>query len=231
MTPSLTLPVPHIIIFSSNVVNLYTREFYRDARERLAPDGVFLQWLPVGEIPLDEERMLLRAFFDVFPHGTAWQQLTADGNLLLIGTMSPLRIDYQLLKEKMQRGRVRQDLELAGVQGPDALLSMLVFDEEALAEFVKDVEPVTDDRTVVDFTMPRYIGSGYGMGWSIDSLRVIHVNAERGLYYYGQRRSPAELLTNLEGEDREEIAARARSQERHLLTNMPPPLSRSEWRR
>ena len=62
-------------IFTAGVINLYTREFYRDAAARLAPEGILIQWLPVGEAPLEQERMLFRSFTDVFPHATAWRQL------------------------------------------------------------------------------------------------------------------------------------------------------------
>ena len=49
----------------------------REAMARiLDDDGVVSQWVPVGESPLEEEKMLLRAFVDVFPHATVWQQLT-----------------------------------------------------------------------------------------------------------------------------------------------------------
>ena len=73
--------------FTAGVINLYTREFYRDAAARLAPEGVLIQWLPVGEAPLEQERMLFRAFTDVFPHATAWRQLE-DGPILLVGTQA-----------------------------------------------------------------------------------------------------------------------------------------------
>ena len=71
--------------FMAGVINLYTREFYQDAEARLAPEGVMLQWVPYAEAPLDEERMLFRAFYDVFPNSTAWR-LREGGPVLLIGT-------------------------------------------------------------------------------------------------------------------------------------------------
>ena len=64
----------------------------------------------------------------------------------------------------MQRPRVRSDLKLSGVPGVEDFLSMFIFDAAALGEFTNGIEPVLDDRTLLDFTMPRYIGSGFGMG-------------------------------------------------------------------
>ncbi len=62
----------------------------------------------------------------------------------------------------MQRPRVRSDLKLSGVPGVEDFLSMFIFDAAALGEFTDGIEPVLDDRTLLDFTMPRYIGSGSG---------------------------------------------------------------------
>jgi spermidine synthase len=222
--------------FTAGVINLYTLEFYRDAAERLAPDGVFLQWVPVGEAPLEEERMLFRAFYEVFPHATAWQQLFEDGPILLIGTKVPLSIDYQLLKQKMQRERVRQDLDLIGVADVDFLLSMFVFDEAALGEFVRGVPPVTDDRTVLDFSMPRYIGSGFGLGIfsrraQEDGQAPIHFNFQRRLSYHRQRGSVVPYLTNLGGEDPDAIEERTRTQQRPRWQTRPPPIAEADWQR
>jgi len=82
----------------------------------------------------------------------------------MVGTLAPLRIDYQRLKTHMTEPRVNQDLTLAGVRRVDHFLSFFVFDEAAFTEFVRDVPPTTDDRTVIDFTAPRFSGSGFGLG-------------------------------------------------------------------
>jgi spermidine synthase len=219
--------------FTAGVINLYTREFYRDALARLAPDGVMMQWIPVGESPLQEERMLFRAFSDVFPHATAWRQLDG-GCMLLIGTKRPLAIDYLRLKEKMQRARVRRDLELSQVRDVDHLLSFFVFDEAAFAEFVHDAPPVTDDRTVLDFSMPRYLGSGFGLG--VFNLQAreggrnpFHVTVERKTYYFEHRRSVVPYLTNLGADTPEAIAARIEARMATPITH--PRIAEADWRR
>jgi spermidine synthase len=222
--------------FTAGVINLYTREFYRDAARRLADDGVLVQWIPVGEGPLHEEKMLFRAFHDVFPNATVWQQLTRDGNILLVGTKQPLRIDYQLLQEKMSQRRVRRDLELSGVNDAVDVLSMFVFGSRAFAEFVDGVEPVVDDRTVLDFSMPRYLGSGFGMGSlrsrvSQDGRHPMAVIRERTLFYHRARRSVVPLLTNLGDADRAALERAIRERKRPSNSEVLVPIPESEWNR
>ena len=63
---------------------------------------------------------------------------------------------------------------------------------------MRDVEPVTEDRTVLDFSMPRFVGSGFGFG----SLNPIaeqggrnpnQIFNERMQFYFAQRRSVVPL--------------------------------------
>lgn len=207
-------------IFTAGVINLYTRDFYRDAVARLAPDGLLIQWLPVGEAPLEQERMLFRAFTDVFPHTSVWRQLE-DGPLLLVGSRQPLRIDYRRLRKRMQAERVRRDLDRIEIRDADHLLSFFTLDPPAIADLVGDAEPVTDDRTVLDFSMPRFVGSGFGLGSLNSSVRdgvggpLERVN-ERMRYYFERRRSVIPYLYNLGDEDSRAVEKRIAAQAKAL---------------
>jgi len=198
--------------FTAGVINLYTTQFYRDAIARLAPDGVLMQWIPTANGPIEGEKEMFRAFSDVFPHSTMWWQL-GGGCALLIGTKDPLRIDYQRLQAHMKEGRVKQDMALSQVRDVDHLLSFFVFDEAAFADFVKNSRPTTDDHTVLDFSMPRYVGSGFGLGQFSRKVRgdgrnPFLVANERRKEYVAQSRSVLPYLTNLGSETPEAIAAR-----------------------
>ncbi len=224
--------------FTAGVIHLYTREFYEHAAQRMTDDGVLVQWVPVGEATLEDEKMLFRAFWEVFPHGTAWQELYVDGPILLVGTKKPLEIDYQLLKDKMNRPGVKRDMELSHVADVDMLLSMFIFDAKAMAEFVDGVEPTVDDRTVLDFSMPRYIGSGFGLGtFSIEARSqgqtAYQLSLVRGRYYLDNRVSVAPYLTNIGGESREAVEERILSIERPVTNylNLNYAIPRSQWNR
>jgi len=217
--------------FTAGVINLYTREFYEDALAHLAPNGVMMQWIPAGESPLDEERQLFRAFSDVFRHVSSWQQL-GSGSVLLIGSHEPLVIDYQRLKSRFAQKSVLRDMELSGVRNVDHLLSYLIFDDAAFREFGADVAPVTDDQTVLDFTMPRYLGSGFGLGSFNQHVRFDGADpigmAMRRAYYYSQNRhSVIPVLTNLGDDTPESVAARI--EDEHKRPALSSLVSREDW--
>ena len=177
--------------------------------------------------------MLFRAFADVFPHVTAWKQLDS-GCILLIGTRRPLTIDYLRLKGRLQAAGVRRDMELSEVRDVDHLLSFFVFDDAAFRDFVREVPPVTDDRTILDFTMPRYLGSGFGLGsfnTSVqeDGRNPFYISAQRSRYYSEQRRSVVPYLTNLGSDTPQAIGARIAVRATERITH--PWISETEWRR
>jgi hypothetical protein len=106
------------------------------------------------------------------------------------------------------------------VRGVDHFLSFFVFDEAAFTEFVRDVPPTTDDRTVIDFTAPRFSGSGFGLGQYTASVSTrdgnsFGVGGERQAYYLSRRRSVVPYLVNL-GDETPEAG------EAHRREHAPP---------
>jgi hypothetical protein len=158
----ITLEPPDI--YTAGVVNLYTEEFYRLAARALTDDGLLCQWVPGGEMGDLEMRMLVAAFLEVFPETTLWQQGPL-GPLLLVGTRHPLRIDQQDLRRRMAQEPVHADLVRVNLASPEALFRLFIAGGERTRAWVGDARPVRDDRTVVDFTTPRAVYSGYGFGY------------------------------------------------------------------
>jgi spermidine synthase len=222
------------LLFTAGVIHLFTREFYEHAEKRLAPDGVLLQWLPIGEVSIDEERMIFRAMHDVFPHATAWGHHPG-GPLLLIGMKQPLSIDYTRLRRRMRQGRVGHDLRMIEIRDVDHLLSYFFFDEAAFGAFASSVDPVTDDRTVVDFRSPYYLSSGFGLGARFEEAGVNGVTPlgaawKRYLFYFRQRRSVVPYLTNLGRHTPEQVAARIERRAKPKV-KVPEPIAQEEWQR
>lgn len=221
--------------FTAGVINLFTRDFYQDASDHLASDGVMMAWIPTGRAPLWQERMLFRSFADVFPYTTAWMLIDSP-TVLLIGTKQPLTIDYQRLRERMNAGRVKRDMELIGVRSVDHLLSFFVFDDATFRKFVDGVQPVTDDRTVLDFTMPRYVGSGFGThAYMNDRVKVglwrpMVVSDTRKQSYLELRASVLPYLRNLEGWDSPENLQARIDQTRYPEIKMKS-IREKDWQR
>jgi hypothetical protein len=99
---------------------------------------------------------------------------------------------------------------------------------------VRGAEPVTDDRTVLDFTIPRHLGSGFGLGsWNTrarqDGRDPLGEAILRMNYYAQHRRPVGPLLTNVGDEDPVAIAKRIAAR-----SSVPIPadwIPEASWRR
>src|SRR2546430_8201381 len=72
---------------------LYTLEHFRAIRNRLAPGGLFCQWLPLHQLDEEMLRVIVRTFLEVFPDTRAWLlRFNVDTPVLgLIGTLEPTK--------------------------------------------------------------------------------------------------------------------------------------------
>src|SRR5438309_103934 len=78
-------------IWLAGVATLYTPEFYRIVRRRLADDGVFCQWVQLYQVPVPVVAGVVRNIRMVFPHVEVW--FSSPGDVLIIGSLKPLTYD------------------------------------------------------------------------------------------------------------------------------------------
>ncbi|WP_425343486.1 fused MFS/spermidine synthase [Pseudomonas delhiensis] len=134
---------------AAGVVNLYSRDFYQLAASRLEQGGIVAQWLPLPTQNEEDSRALVRSFIDVFPH--AWLWTTEFHEMLLVGSLQPLRLDVPRIRERFAQPAVAAALGEVGVDSPEALLATWVTDRAGLESFAGDAQPVTDDQPRIEY--------------------------------------------------------------------------------
>jgi spermidine synthase len=134
---------------AQGVANLYSTEFYELAKSKLESNGLFAQWLPIGTQTEDDTRSLVRSFLDAFPYATLWSSELHE--MLLVGSMSPIRLNSQNIAERFSAQTVAASLSAVGVDSPAALLATWVTDREGLERFAGRAKPVTDDRPRIEY--------------------------------------------------------------------------------
>ena len=131
---------------------LYTRDFYQLCKDRLTPDGIMAQWLPLHGLSTENYKTILRTFQSVFPHATLW--LTNDYTIVL-GTLQEVQLDLSFLEQKLRSEKVRQSLEEVHLGDPFALLSCFLMDEESLRAYVGEGPLNTDNHPHISFLRSR----------------------------------------------------------------------------
>ena len=134
---------------AAGVVNLYSREFYELARDRLEEYGLFAQWWPLATQNDEDSRSLVRSFIDIFPYVTMWT--TELHETLLVGSKQPIELVADRIESRFQQPEVADVLHDAGVLSATELLATYVTDREGLEKYAGDVPPVTDDRPRIEY--------------------------------------------------------------------------------
>ena len=132
---------------------LFTLDHYRLTRARLAPGGVFCQWLPFYRMDETDFRAAIRTFQAVFPHTTIW---LSGGDVLLVGGAEPLRVDPATLLARTTAPSVVRSLQGIGIEDGQALLGFFLLDPERTRQYAGDGPPFhTDTYPLLEFSAPK----------------------------------------------------------------------------
>ncbi len=158
--------------YRAGVASLFTVEAYRAAAERLAPGGMFLQWLQSYEVDAETVRTVYATLAGVFPHVETW--MTRSGDLVLVASLQPIRYDVPALRARLATEPYRSALFAAwrGV-GLEGLLARYVAGAP-VAQVVAVAEGDhlnTDDRTRIEFAFARTVGRQNL--FHVDDLRAV----------------------------------------------------------
>ena len=135
--------------------NLYALEMYETVSRRLAPGGLFCQWLPLYQMTREEFEVVARTFLAVFPHVTLWRNDFYPNRpvLGLVGARQPLSLDLDRVGRRMAAlpawGR---DSLLAA---PRSLAMLYVGDLSLVPDALGRAPLNRDDRPVIEFLAPR----------------------------------------------------------------------------
>lgn len=140
----------------TGVSNLFTEEYLRLGRSRLSPRGVFVQWVQLYGMGLDDVRSLLETFSSIFPHTVAWSTIE-DADLLLIGSRAELRFWPADVEEMLKHPRIGPDLRRAQIDDGFELLTSLVLDDRSLRLFSNGAGLNTDDNVRIETNAPKHL--------------------------------------------------------------------------
>jgi spermidine synthase len=157
----------------AGVAALYSREFYALARTRLKPNGYVSQWLPAYQVPAPTTLAMVRAFVEVFPHAVVLSGSEAD--LLLVGTSdASLEVDPARLAGALSGApAVQADLRRLDLGTPREIIGTFVGSAQTLAGATRDVDPVSDDRPIQEYSVRSLLDFGEAVPASIVDLRQV----------------------------------------------------------
>ncbi len=145
--------------YRAGVASLFTADFYRTVQRRLAPRGIFVQWLQGYEVDTSVVLMTLRSLREVFPFVEIWQSQGAD--IALLSSMEPREYDLQLIRDRASKAPYLDVMRRTWLaEGAEALFSHAYGNAKFVDTLLDHNQPQvnTDDENLVEFAAARSVG-------------------------------------------------------------------------
>ncbi len=140
----------------SGVAYLFSTDFYALVQSRLAPGGIFCQWLQAYEIAPADFQMVVASVAAVFPHVTLWKG--SEGDMLLIASDQKIVFRFDAIEERIQASEaLRKDLASMGIDSASGLLSFFLLNETDTRRLAQTGQLNTDDQLRLEFSAPRHL--------------------------------------------------------------------------
>jgi spermidine synthase len=196
----------------AGVVNLYSREYYLLARERLRPGGLVVQWLPLHLVTAEDALAILRTVSDVFPECSLWMYgLTG---IVVARRDQPVALDLSRVERAFAPGPLRDDLARFGVRDRLEFAQMHALGPDVIHRAVARAAAVTDDHPSLEF----HTWLSPFQAWRNSSLFNVPISVEfaRGLEMIHRLRLGGEAPLLEAAPDVVAEVSRRRRQESHL---------------
>ena len=143
---------------SSGSGTVYSREFFTLCKKRLAPRGVYCQWLPLHQLSLEELRIAVATFLSVFPDAQLWYGMIGR-DTPVIGCVAceggPLPLDFEQLARWYDDPVKTNVLRAIELGDPMVFLSNFIAASPGAKAFSAGAVCSTDDKPVIEFLNPR----------------------------------------------------------------------------
>jgi len=158
----------------AGIATLYTPEFFRVVRSRLAPDGVFSQWIQLYQLPLPVMAGIVRSVREVFPHVQVW--FGSPHDVMVLASPVPFRDDPAWRAGLLGPGGALAGVarDWLGLAAPDDFTGRFLFADSGVARLVASADlEHTDDHPRLEYVAARRFLDSEGMRGVLDSLIAI----------------------------------------------------------
>lgn len=136
---------------------LYAREHFQAIRNRLRPDGLFCQWLPLHQMDLQTFNVITQTYLDVFPNAHAvLLRFAVDVPVVGLINKNVAPIDDASFQSRTQDPALLASLKQVGLSDPLRLNGCAFADTAQLRRWSHLAPKNTDDNQWVSLHAPRF---------------------------------------------------------------------------
>lgn len=134
---------------------LFTKEAFRNARNRLKPGGIMAQWMHLYGVDVETFRLVVRTFLSVFPHVTLWMDPDF-ADVIFLGSSEPISIDPLTIQHTFEtNARISASLSRIGYPETWSLFKAFLLNEADTRRFAGTGELNTDDLPHLEYRAPK----------------------------------------------------------------------------
>jgi len=164
----------------TGVSNLFTREYFKSIKTRLAPHGIFCQWAQLYEMAPWNIKTIYGTVREAFPYVYVFAAEDLSSDTILIGSLDPLPLDLDVIEKAFRDPVTRAEARRGGFATAHDVFAYLLLGPEELESFTAGSPINTDDNARIEFAAPRdllgyakfdpYLAKVYGPLWPYGRL-------------------------------------------------------------
>lgn len=152
----------------AGVAGVFSKEYFESCRGRLAPGGLFVQWVQGYELEDLTFYMILETFTGIFPCYTLWNASLSD--TILVGSPAPYRPDFDRMDARIEQPGVRKDLATIELSSLLPILGFQMADRAAKLSHVDWLGVVHSDFfPILEYAAPR----GFFIGTKAEGVKLL----------------------------------------------------------
>ena len=145
---------------------LYSKEFFELVKTRLNDEGLFVKWIPIYTMGIEDFQSLYKTFNSAFPYTVAFVNIKADedtpikfesSQIILIGSKEKIEMDENKLKMSYNSlpDLSKQYLDALKLNSGEKIYHLLLFTGEQMINYGKSAELILDDKPILEFSTAK----------------------------------------------------------------------------
>ncbi len=156
--------------YRAGISSLYTQDYYRAVQERLADDGVFVQWMQSYEVEAEAFHTVVATLRSVFGNVTVWESMPGDF-LMVARRADPGPLDTAAIGKRLQEEPyLTASRYVWGGSSVEVFLSHFIARDELAKALLQQSRVNRDDQNILEFSYARSVGASTSL--SVDASRL-----------------------------------------------------------
>jgi spermidine synthase len=139
----------------SGVSALFTVDHFENVKRRLAPNGLFAQWVQIYEMRPKNVKRIFATIREVFPHIQAFSSKPQGTDLIVLAAKKPISFPLEGYARAWDIESVAEEMERGGIEHPQQMYGQMFMNGEKMTSYAQGVRLNTYDNGLLEYSAPK----------------------------------------------------------------------------